>query len=137
MVDNPIHRFHAFLMPCGGGPNPKKRLCSARTNPTSSAPSTERKKLPKPKLTEMFNDVCGVEEGEEVPGIIVCRGSGSLPFEMAYVIWADGAARRAWEIVEEIRKCLGAMGDREEEVRGGRGGCHGLRWAGIVSRSGI
>jgi len=30
-------------------------------------------KLPKPKLGEMFNDVWGVKEGEEVPGVIVSK----------------------------------------------------------------
>jgi 2-oxoisovalerate dehydrogenase E1 component alpha subunit len=28
-------------------------------------------KLPKPKLSEMFNDVWATKEGEEVPGVIV------------------------------------------------------------------
>ena len=34
---------------------------------------TRAEKLPKPKLSEMFNDVWAVQPGEQVPTIIVSR----------------------------------------------------------------
>ena len=40
---------------------------------------TRAEKLPKPKLSEMFNDVWAVQPGEKVPTIIVSPCSPHMP----------------------------------------------------------
>ncbi|ORY34855.1 Thiamin diphosphate-binding protein [Naematelia encephala] len=70
VVDNPIHRFRAFLVFQGWWSEPEeKALLSKNKNEVLKAFS-RAEKLPKPKLGEMFNDVWGVANGEEVPSVI-------------------------------------------------------------------
>ncbi|KAK8849586.1 hypothetical protein IAR55_004921 [Kwoniella newhampshirensis] len=71
VVDNPIHRFRAFLVTKKWwSEEEEKKLLSKNKNDVMRA-FGRAERLPKPKLGEMFNDVWGVGNGEEVPAVIM------------------------------------------------------------------
>lgn len=70
-IDNPIHRFRAFLVSRGWWSESEESKLMAKNKAEVLRAFARAEKLPKPKLTEMFNDVWGVGEGEEVPSVIV------------------------------------------------------------------
>lgn len=76
---------------------------------------TRAEKLPKPKLSEMFNDVWAVQPGEKVPTIIV---SPLTPH--AKLMSVDGTESGAWSTVEEVRRCLGTLAQGEDAIRRAR-----------------
>ncbi|WVW87029.1 hypothetical protein I302_109085 [Kwoniella bestiolae CBS 10118] len=71
VVDNPIHRFRAFLASKSWwDESSEKELLASHKSKVMKAFS-RAEKLPKPKLGEMFNDVWGVGKGDEVPAVIM------------------------------------------------------------------
>jgi 2-oxoisovalerate dehydrogenase E1 component alpha subunit len=79
-IDNPIHRFRAFLVSKGWWSEPEDIELTKKTKSDVMKAFTRAEKLPKPKLSEMFNDVWAVQPGEKVPTIIV-----SHPFSLGQV----------------------------------------------------
>jgi 2-oxoisovalerate dehydrogenase E1 component alpha subunit len=71
--DNPIHRFRAFLVSKNWWSEPEDAELVKKTKSDVMKAFTRAEKLPKPKLSEMFNDVWAVQPGEKVPTIIVSR----------------------------------------------------------------
>ena len=76
LVDNPIHRFRAYLVSRGWWSEPEESALLSKTKADVLRAFARAEKLPKPKLGEMFNDVWAVKEGEEVPTVIVSKESG-------------------------------------------------------------
>ncbi|WWC73793.1 uncharacterized protein I206_107765 [Kwoniella pini CBS 10737] len=71
VVDNPIHRFRAFLASKSWwNETSEKDLITSHKSKVMKAFS-RAEKLPKPKLGEMFNDVWGIGKGDEVPAVIM------------------------------------------------------------------
>ncbi|OCF41979.1 2-oxoisovalerate dehydrogenase E1 component, alpha subunit [Kwoniella heveanensis CBS 569] len=71
VVDNPIHRFRAFLVSKKWWSEPEEKTLLAKHKAEVMRSFGRAEKLPKPKLGEMFNDVWGVGKGEEVPAVIM------------------------------------------------------------------
>ena len=137
-TDNPIHRFRAFLVSRGWWSESEESKHMAKNKAEVLRAFARAEKLPKPKLTEMFNDVWGVGEGEEVPSVIVSKAFTTADLRAGYILslrGADGAESRAGTVVEEVWRCLGAVEKGAEEIRGGRRGRDGLRREGVVRPS--
>ena len=75
---------------------------------------TRAEKLPKPKLSEMFNDVWAVAPGEQVPTIIV---SASPPQNSAMSILGCGLIWSKMEQRAELGRLLKKYGDAWEPWR--------------------
>lgn len=70
-LDNPIHRFRAYLASKGWWSESDEAALMKKTKADVMKAFTRAEKLPKPKLSEMFNDVWAVAPGEQVPTVIV------------------------------------------------------------------
>jgi len=71
VVDNPLHRFRAFIVSQGWWSEAEDAALMKKNKSDVMKAFTRAEKLPKPKLTEMFNDVWAVKKGEEVPSVIM------------------------------------------------------------------
>jgi len=70
-VDNPISRFRAFLVGKGWWSEDEEVELISKNKSEVLRSFSRAEKLPKPKLSEMFNDVWATKKGDEVPGVIV------------------------------------------------------------------
>ncbi|OCF62123.1 2-oxoisovalerate dehydrogenase E1 component, alpha subunit [Kwoniella mangroviensis CBS 10435] len=71
VVDNPIHRFRAFLASKSWWDETSEKNLLASHKSAVMKAFSRAEKLPKPKLGEMFNDIWGVGKGDEVPAVIM------------------------------------------------------------------
>lgn len=71
MVDNPIHRFRAFMRQKGWWTETEETSLLAKHKADVLAAFKRAERQPKPKLGEMFNDVWAVKKGDSVPRVIV------------------------------------------------------------------
>lgn len=72
-VDNPLHRFRAYLVAQGWWTESDEKALLAKHKKDVMFAFARGEKLPKPKLGEMFTDVWAVKKGEQVPAVIVSR----------------------------------------------------------------
>lgn len=70
-LDNPLHRFRAYLIAQGWWTELDEKSLLAKHKKEVMFAFARAEKLPKPKLGEMFNDVWAVKKGEQVPPVIV------------------------------------------------------------------
>ncbi|WVR08138.1 hypothetical protein IAU60_005184 [Kwoniella sp. DSM 27419] len=71
VVDNPIHRFRAFIASKGWWSEEEEKKLLTKNKSDVMRAFSRAEQTPKPKLGEMFNDVWGVAPGEEVPTVIM------------------------------------------------------------------
>ncbi|OCF73305.1 2-oxoisovalerate dehydrogenase E1 component, alpha subunit [Kwoniella mangroviensis CBS 8886] len=71
VVDNPIHRFRAFLASKSWWDETSEKNLLASHKSAVMKAFSRAEKLPKPKLGEMFHDIWGVGKGDEVPAVIM------------------------------------------------------------------
>ncbi|WVQ75017.1 hypothetical protein IAR50_004625 [Cryptococcus sp. DSM 104548] len=70
VVDNPIHRMRAYLVSQNWWTEAEEKALLKAHKADVLKAFSRAEKLPKPKLGEMFSDVWGMPEGEQVPAII-------------------------------------------------------------------
>ncbi|KAI9633062.1 putative branched-chain alpha-keto acid dehydrogenase E1-alpha subunit [Dioszegia hungarica] len=70
VVDNPLHRFRAYLVSKGWWTEADEKALLAKHKKDVMHAFARAEKLPKPKLGEMFTDVWAVKKGEQVPAVI-------------------------------------------------------------------
>lgn len=136
--DNPLYRFRAFLVARGWWSEAEEAALLKKNKSEVLKTFSRAEKLPKPKLGEMFNDVWAVQKGEEMPSVIVSDAAQNLSSHLAGRGANHGLERtkgRTGEVVEEIRRRLGAVEKGEEAVRRRGRGRDGLRWEGSMSQS--
>ena len=98
--DNPIHRFRTFLVDQGWWTEAEEAALLAKHKSDVLISFKRAEKLPKPKLSEMFNDVWAVPRGGQVPRVIVSiEPVGTL----VQAECAGGTTSRAWQAFEEVR----------------------------------
>lgn len=108
--DNPLHRFRAYLVSRGWWSESEDAALTKKNKSDVMKAFTRAEKLPKPKLSEMFNDVWAVKAGEEVPEVIV---SDTLPLALVSVVVRVRCAFRT------------RSRDRRGRIQGGNAGWKG------------
>ncbi|WOO77614.1 2-oxoisovalerate dehydrogenase subunit alpha, mitochondrial [Vanrija pseudolonga] len=70
VVDNPISRFRNWLVDQGWWSEAEDKAMLQKNKKEVLATFNRAEKMPKPKLSEMFNDVWAVGPGEKMPAVI-------------------------------------------------------------------